>query len=380
MKRREFLQTAGALPAIALAPGLVRAQSGFDPRPGAWRTFEVTTRVEIAKPSGVSRAWIPLPLDDPEYQRSQSDDWSGNASRMAKMSDGKYGATMVYAEWPATEKAPAIEVRSRFQTRNRAVALGKPFNPERLSAADAAFFTAATELLPTDGLVRKTALEATRGARTDVDKARKLYDWVVENTARNPKTRGCGVGDIKSMLESGNLSGKCADLNALYVGMARSVGLPARDVYGVRVAKSAFGYRSLGAGTENVTRAQHCRAEVFLVGYGWVPVDPADVRKVVLEEKPQPTTLTDPIVPPVRDKLFGGWEMNWLAYNTAHDVKLPHSAGAPIGVFHVPAGRDGERPARQPRPGQLSLPDHGPRAHGVASRRGRGLRAGGALE
>src|SRR5256885_5737844 len=89
------------------------------------------------------------------------------------------------------------------------------------------------------------------------------------------------------MLETGNLGGKCADLNALYVGLARASGLPARDVYGVRVAKSQFGYRSLGAGTANITRAQHCRAEVHLAGFGWVPVDPADVRKVVLEEKAQ---------------------------------------------------------------------------------------------
>ena len=78
------------------------------------------------------------------------------------------------------------------------------------------------------------------------------------------RLRGTAYGvkhAVKVMLETGNLSGKCADLNALYVAMARSVGLPARDVYGVRVAKSAFGYRSLGAGTENVTRAQHCRAQ-----------------------------------------------------------------------------------------------------------------------
>jgi len=158
----------------------------------------------------------------------------------------------------------------------------------------------------------------------------------VENTERNPKTRGCGVGDIKAMLESKDLTGKCADLNALYVGMARAVGLPARDVYGIRVAKSAFGYRSLGAGSDNITRAQHCRAEVYLAGYGWVPVDPADVRKVVLEEKPQPVTLADPVVPPVRAKLFGAWEGNWLAYNTAHDVRLPHSGGPVLGFLMYP--------------------------------------------
>jgi Transglutaminase-like enzymes, putative cysteine proteases len=66
------------------------------------------------------------------------------------------------------------------------------------------------------------------------------------------------------MIKTGNLNGKCADLNALYVGLARSVGLPARDVYGIRVVPSQFGYKALGAGSENVTKAQHCRAEVWL--------------------------------------------------------------------------------------------------------------------
>ena len=171
------------------------------------------------------------------------------------------------------------------------------------------------------------------------------------------------------MLETGNLGGKCADLNALYVGLARSVGLPARDIYGLRVAKSQFGYRSLGAGTANVTRAQHCRAEVFLTGYGWVPVDPADVRKVVLEEKDKPTTLADPLVPPVRQKLFGSWEMNWLAFNTAHDVRAPGIEGREGRVLHVPAARDHGRPRRQPRPGQLQVHDHRADALIVGTRR-----------
>src|SRR5204863_363510 len=124
------------------------------------------------------------------------------------------------------------------------------------------------------------------GARPDIDKERAIYEWIVQNTWRNPKTRGCGRGDIRFMLESRDLGGKCADLNALYVGLARAAGLPARDVYGIRIARSEMGYQSLGASSGNVTRAQHCRAEVYLSSYGWVAVDPADVRKIVLEEPP----------------------------------------------------------------------------------------------
>jgi transglutaminase-like putative cysteine protease len=138
------------------------------------------------------------------------------------------------------------------------------------------------------------------------------------------------------MLESKDLGGKCADLNALYVGLARAAGLPARDVYGIRVGKSELGYRSLGTASQNVTKSQHCRAEVHLAAYGWVPVDPADVRKVVLEEPPGNRLLTDDMVKKARARLFGSWEMNWIAYNFAHDVALPGSSGAPVGFLMYP--------------------------------------------
>jgi transglutaminase-like putative cysteine protease len=158
-------------------------------------------------------------------------------------------------------------------------------------------------------------------AEDDVAKARAIYEWIVDNTFRDPKTIGCGRGDIRFMLESGYLGGKCADLNALFVGLARAVGIPARDVYGVRVADSRLGYKSLGR-SGDISKAQHCRAEFYSAQYGWVPVDPADVRKVVLEEKPGGLALDDPQVQAARKRLFGSWEMNWLAYNTAHDVSL----------------------------------------------------------
>ena len=120
------------------------------------------------------------------------------------------------------------------------------------------------------------------------------------------------------------------------MGLARAVRLPARDVYGIRVAKSELGYMSLGAASENLTKAQHCRAEVYLHEYGWVPVDPADVRKVVLEEPPGNRLLDDDMVKRARVRLFGSWEMNWMAYNFAHDVALPGSNGAPVGFLMYP--------------------------------------------
>jgi transglutaminase-like putative cysteine protease len=343
MNRRVFLKQGVGVSAGLLATGLPTtarvAVAGADAK---WRTFEVVTRVELSTPAGVTRVWIPVPLmSDTNYFRRLGDSLKGNATTARVARDEKYDAGLVYAEWPATEKAPAIEVTSRFTTRDRFVDITKPGTVASEDPAVLRKYLEPTALIPTDGIVLDTSQEIVKGQMTDVGKARAIYEWIVDNTFRDPKVKGCGLGDIKTMLETRNLGGKCADLNALYVGLARAAGLPARDVYGLRCADSAE-FKSLGK-SGDISKAQHCRAEVYLTGHSWVPVDPADVRKVVLEEKPGGTIpLTDPAVVKARAKLFGAWEMNWLPYNYAHDVRLPGSAGRPVPFLMYPQGETDE--------------------------------------
>jgi transglutaminase-like putative cysteine protease len=342
MRRREFLQSGVALTLIAGLPKGALADVPFTPKPDAWRKFEITTRIEIVKPSGKAQAWVPLPaVAEPDWIEPLGNEWSSNAKSALLEREPKYGAQMLHVEWADGEPAPVAQVVSRIATRDRAVDLSKAGTVRPLSDAGRKLYTASTDLMPTDGIVKSTADSIVGWAFSDVEKARRIYAWIVDNTFRNPKTRGCGIGDIASMLKTGDLSGKCADLNALYVGLARAVGLPARDVYGIRIAPSKFGYKSLGAGSEVVSKAQHCRAEVFLSGFGWVPVDPADVRKVVLEEPPGQLSLSDPKVVAARKTLFGAWEMNWLAYNVAHDLALPGSSGPKVGFLMYPQAEVG---------------------------------------
>lgn len=349
MDRRSFLKTSalaaaaslgGSRIAAAATPATPAIDSAFAPSPAAgWRVFEVTTRVEPPATDGAPRVWLPLPaVADDAWIKPMGNLWLGNAAQVEELRDPAYGARMLAARWDAEEPAPVLELTSRFATRDRAIDFAKPRRVAPLDQATRALYTRATALLPTGGIVKKTAREITKGAKTDLAKAQAIYEWIVDNTRRNPKTRGCGLGDISFMLETGDLTGKCADLNALYVGLARAAGLPARDVYGVRVADSKFGYKSLGK-SGDISKAQHCRAEVWLADFGWVPVDPADVRKVVLEEKPG-LTLDDGIVQAARRTLFGAWEMNWLAYNFAHDLKLPGATGAKLPFLMYPQGEN----------------------------------------
>jgi transglutaminase-like putative cysteine protease len=344
MDRRSFLkQGFGVSAGLALSRLPRPGHEAFAQSEPKWRTFEVVTRVEPAAPAGIRRVWVPVPLTtDTDYFKRLGDSWQGNGATMRAARDEKYDAAFVYAEWPASEKAPVIEITSRFSTRDRFVDLTKPApGAPAEDPASLKKYLQPTALIPTDGLVLETSQQIVQGQTSEVAKARAIYEWIVDNTFRDPRVRGCGLGDIKTMLETRYFGGKCADLNALYVGLARAAGLPARDVYGVRCADSAA-FRSLGK-SGDISKAQHCRAEVYLTGYGWVAVDPADVRKVVLEERPGGTLpLTDPAVLKARGKLFGAWEMNWLAYNYAHDVKLPGSSGKAVPFLMYPQGETDE--------------------------------------
>jgi transglutaminase-like putative cysteine protease len=332
---------AAAFPAINFAQSASAApERQFNPQPGGWRTFDVTTRVDLLKPQGATRVWLPVPALNTAWQQSLPSTFTSNGQGELS-EDRANGVRMLQVVFAGSEDKPFAELTSRIQTQNRATAWNAPAAGPTEDAASLKVWTLPTALLPTDGIVRKTALEATRGASTDVEKAQKLFDWIVANTFREPKVRGCGEGDIKTMLETGNLGGKCADLNALFVGLCRSVGLPARDVYGLRVAPSAFGYRELGGTSANLKGAQHCRAEVHLAGRGWVAMDPADVTKVMRQETPD--WIKSPqhaLVAPVNKALFGGWEGNWMAFNTAHDLALPGAKGPKLGFFMYPVAEN----------------------------------------
>jgi transglutaminase-like putative cysteine protease len=338
MNRRDFLRSAGAVSASFVFPE-ARAEAAPAER---WRTFEVKTRVEILKPSGITRVWLPgALLSKTPFQRTLSNKFSAEGGTAKIVEGSADGLGIIAAEFPVGVK-PVLTLTSRVATRNYAVDLATSGRAPKVERSELEHFLRPTKLLPTNGIVKAAATEITSGAKTDLDKARAIYEWIVDNTFRNPKTRGCGIGDIRFMLESKDLGGKCADLNALYVGLARAAGLPARDVYGIRVAKSELGYKSLGAASENITKAQHCRAEVYIGSHGWVPVDPADVRKVVLEEPPGNRTLHEEIVEKARARLFGSWEMNWIAYNFAHDVALPGSTNAQLGFLMYPQAETNE--------------------------------------
>ena len=326
MQRRQFLQFSSAASIVSVGNFSARADA-ID-----WKTFAVTTTLNIQDADRPVRVWLPLPNSIDGYQQVLDTRWSGTANNVQIYRDLQYDAPTLYAEWSkpgprelvATSQAKTLDRDNKPVVDPRADVPGHPPNVRR--------FLQPTKHIPTDGIVLSTAQEVTQADMNATEKARAIYDWIVDNSFRDPKVRGCGRGDIKGMLETGNLGGKCADINSLFVGLCRAVGVAARENFGIRVGPSR-NFKSLGK-VGDITGAQHCRAEFYTHGAGWVPVDPADVRKVVLEERLE---LQDTAVQKIRESLFGSWEMNWVEFNHARDFILnPVSAITPINFLMYP--------------------------------------------
>jgi transglutaminase-like putative cysteine protease len=317
--RRAFLATsliaggAAATPALALA----------DIAPTTpIRQFEVTTTVTLPAATGPAQLWLPVFHSDKSYQHRLAADWQTSGTAHLKR-DATYGAQILAAHWDdaPTDATGSDQPRTLTLTQRVATWDRPPLPHAHLSTADRQRFTAATPHLPTDGLVRDTATRILAAAGNPSDQkaqVRALYDWMVVNTFRDPATPGCGTGDVNAMLASGRIGGKCVDLSGLMVAMSRSIGIPARDVYGLRLAPSKLSHALGRAG--DVTGAQHCRAEVWLEGTGWFAVDPADVRKAILEDK---LPADSDAVHAIAEHLFGAWESNWGGYNSASGIILP---------------------------------------------------------
>ena len=225
MNRRNFLQSTGALCAGLAVTKSIPAFADTLQSSSNWRTFQVTTRVEVLKPSGVTHIWLPSALiRDTPFQRTYANKFSAEGGSANFTKDKPNALGLVSATYPANAK-PVLTLTSQVSLKNYAVDLSAPSRAPHVSKEELDYFLQPSRYVPTDGIVRETALKATAGTTTDMEKARAIYEWVVDNTFRDPKVRGCGRGDIRFMLESGDMGGKCADLNALYVGLARSVGL-----------------------------------------------------------------------------------------------------------------------------------------------------------
>lgn len=89
--------------------------------------------------------------------------------------------------------------------------------------------------MPVDGKVKELADKITEGKTTDLDKVKAIYDWTIANMNRDESVKGCGTGEVEKLLDMPQ--GKCTDIHSVFVALCRASGVPAREIFGVRMSK-----------------------------------------------------------------------------------------------------------------------------------------------
>jgi transglutaminase-like putative cysteine protease len=264
------------------------------------RTFEIAHEYKVARAATV---WLPLPTDDP-WQTVRGLTVEGAPWERAY--DTRWGNAMarVHASGPTT-----IVVRYQVTRRERAADLGHARAPATPSGYAA--WLAADARVPLDARVRKIAADVMAGKTTPLAKARAAYDYVL-STMRYDKPagpgQGWGQGDI--LWACDKRYGNCTDFHALFIGLLRAAGIPARFSIGYAVPT--------GGGAE--LSGYHCWADFYVDGAGWIPVDASEAWKH----------------PEQRDYFFGHHDANRVQLATGRDVPLPGMRGAPLNYFVYP--------------------------------------------
>jgi len=234
----------------------------------------VTLKITINAPinSRDVRLWVPFPVSDNEQTISDVR-IDGNFTSKTMSRQNENGDYAIYAEWIK----PVEDKRYLTITFNAAaIERSKKDFPAKQSAIPSEMmkYLQSTKYTPTDGKVKEIADKIVKDKKSYAQQSRAVFDWVVKNTTRNPCVRGCGIGDVEVTLAK--RGGKCVDISSVFVAVARAVGIPSREVFGLRIGK--------GSGVEDMTGGHHCWAEYYIPGYGWVQTDPADVRKIMLKQ------------------------------------------------------------------------------------------------
>ena len=214
-----------------------------------------------------AQAWIPLPsVDEPDWFRSLGSKWTTNAPAALER-DAKYGAEMLHVEWGDGEKAPSVEVTSTYRDARPRDRLRRTRQAGPLSAGRAQALHAATELIPTDGIVKATSDKITAGARTDVDKARAHLR--MDRRQHVPRRQDARLRHRRHRrhAEDAAISAASAPISTRSMSASRAPpACPPATSTACAWRPRSSATRASAPARRSITKAQHCRAEVYLVG------------------------------------------------------------------------------------------------------------------
>ncbi len=280
----------------------------------AVRTFEFTYTAEVTnipKEAKKVSIWLPYPTSDAHQEVTPLLIAAPYPTSLHR--DPEYGNAILFLS-AANPRRDSIRVDMKFLVTRREY-VRRDFSSVRVRVegdTDPLLkrWLQPDRLVPVDDRIRALARDVTRGKTADLEKVRAIYDYVVDNLTYDKSGTGWGRGDIYYACDVKR--GNCTDFHALFIGLCRAVGIP---------AKFAIGFPLPPDRGQGEIAGYHCWAEFYLKGYGWVPVDASEANKH----------------PEKREYFFGAHDENRVQFTIGRDIILdPPQAGEPLNYFIYP--------------------------------------------
>jgi transglutaminase-like putative cysteine protease len=259
------------------------------------------------------RIWIPLAHSD-AFQQVKVRTQTGDLPLKLVRQD-QYGNEVLYAETTKADKGEYKFAVDYDVVRSEHVVLigGKPASEASSPAVPKLELTRFLEpdrLVPVTGIPAQLAVEQTKGATTQLEKAHAIYEYVFRTMKYDKSGTGWGHGDTLWACDSKH--GNCTDFHSVFISMARSQNVPARFQIGFPLPADK---------TSAEIPGYHCWAEFYLDRVGWVPVDISEAWKH----------------PEKHDYFFGAHDVNRVQFTQGRDLDLsPKQDGAPLNYFVYP--------------------------------------------
>jgi len=140
------------------------------------RAAEVSMQFNLNAPAEAKnvRLWIPYPVSD-EHQSIEDIRVNGNFSQSGVYREGENGSMALYAEWEGAMREMTLTYT--FKVKRKEV-IKKDFPKKELPFFKEEFgqYLKATSLGPTTGKVKELAEKITKGKKTNLAKARAIYE------------------------------------------------------------------------------------------------------------------------------------------------------------------------------------------------------------
>jgi transglutaminase-like putative cysteine protease len=276
-------------------------------------TFHYSFTVKNVTAGERVRVWIPLAHSD-AFQDVKVTSKDGDLP-LKQVHQPEYGNEVLYAEAAKADKAEYKFSVDYDVVRKEHVVLvnGKPVVDApsgRAPRLELTRFLEPDRLVPVTGVPAHLAAQETKGATTQLEKAKDIYEYVFRTMKYDKTGEGWGHGDTLWACDSKH--GNCTDFHSVFISMARAEKIPARFQIGFPLPADKHSAEIPG---------YHCWAEFYLDSTGWVPVDISEAWKH--QEK--------------HDYFFGAHDVNRIQFTQGRDLKLaPAQDAEPLNYFVYP--------------------------------------------